>query len=91
MLSALEKLSRTLVANFAIATFNGHKEYGETETCPGTNLLPAVQALRTKLNLSAPMFRKLWCADSPPACCCYPSCSGRGGCSPASFTGSTRP
>jgi hypothetical protein len=59
MLAALEKLSRTLAANFPITTFGGHKEYGDTETCPGTNLLPAVQAMRMKLNLAAPTFRKL--------------------------------
>ena len=59
MLASLERLSRTLVANFPITTFGGHKEYGETGTCPGTNLLPAVQAMRGRLRLAAPTFRKL--------------------------------
>ncbi len=58
MLASLERLSRTLVANFPISTFGGHKEYGETETCPGNNLLPAVQVMRARLRL-APTFRKL--------------------------------
>ena len=59
MLGSLERLSRTLMAYFTITTFGGHREYGETETCPGSHLLPAVQALRTKLALAAPTFRKL--------------------------------
>lgn len=59
MLASLGRLSRTLVANFPISTFGGHKEYGETETCPGTNLLPAVQVMRARLRLAAPTFRKL--------------------------------
>ena len=39
-----------LVANFPITTFGGHREYGETETCPGTNV-PQVVMRRLALCL----------------------------------------
>lgn len=59
MLSALERLSRTLMATFPIKVFGGHKEFGDSETCPGDNLLPAVDAMRTKLKLAAPKHQSL--------------------------------
>ncbi len=59
MLDALRRLSRELMRRFPIATFGGHKEYGVSESCPGSNLLPRVQAMRTELRLAAPIFEKL--------------------------------
>lgn len=58
MLAALRLLSQTLTATFPIKVFGGHMEYGESATCPGTNLLLAVQAMRGELKLAAPIFRK---------------------------------
>ena len=59
MLDALRRLSQELMRRFPITTFGGHQEYGVSESCPGSNLLPRVQALRTKLHLAAPVFQKL--------------------------------
>ncbi len=59
MLAALKRLSQVLVATFPIKVFGGHKEFGESETCPGTNLLPAVQKMREELRLTAPTYRNL--------------------------------
>ena len=58
MLGALKWISQTLISVFPIMVFGGHKEYGESETCPGTNLLPVVQAMRAELKLAPPVFRK---------------------------------
>lgn len=59
MLVSLKRLSMTLQATFPIRTFGGHKEYGLTDVCPGSNLLPKVIAMRTELGLQAPVFRNL--------------------------------
>lgn len=59
MLAALERLSRALTGVFPIKIFGGHKEYGDSETCPGDNLLPAVTAMRERLKLAAPVHRSL--------------------------------
>lgn len=58
MLDALRRLRRELMLRFPITTFGGHKEYGVSESCPGSNLLPHVEAMRTELRLSAPVFQK---------------------------------
>lgn len=59
MLDALRGLSRALMLRFPITTFGGHKEYGISDSCPGSNLLPHVVAMRTELHLAAPVFHKL--------------------------------
>ena len=59
MLDALRRLSQEFMRRFPITTFGGHKEYGVSESCPGSNLLIRVQALRTELHLAAPVFQKL--------------------------------
>ncbi len=59
MLLSLKRLSLLLRQNFPIQFFGGHIEYGRTETCPGRNLLPAVQQMRTELRLKAPVYRDL--------------------------------
>ena len=59
MLDALRALSRELMRRFPITTFGGHKEYGVSESCPGSNLLPRVAAMRKELRLAAPVFQKL--------------------------------
>lgn len=59
MLASLKQLSRTLAVTFPIKVFGGHMEFGESASCPGTNLLPAVKAMREELKLAAPVFRKL--------------------------------
>ena len=57
MLSSLRRLASVLRQNFLVQYFGGHIEYGTTETCPGSNLLPLVQQMRSELHLSAPSFR----------------------------------
>lgn len=47
MLDAVERLSRRLQQSFPIQFFGGHLEYGESETCPGSNLLEKVKVMRT--------------------------------------------
>ena len=59
MLAALARLSRTLQANFALSTFGGHLEYGDSATCPGAHLLPDLRAMRRELRLAAPIHRSL--------------------------------
>lgn len=57
MLASLKRLTEVLTTVFPIRTFGGHMEYGESATCPGTNLLPLVQAMRQELKLAAPTYR----------------------------------
>ncbi len=59
MLAARKRLSQILVATSSIMVFGGHKEFGDSDTCRGTNLLPAVRQMREDLKLAAPTFRKL--------------------------------
>lgn len=59
LLNSVKRLARALIANFPIRVLGGHKEYGDVASCPGSNLMPAVIALREELKLSAPLFRKL--------------------------------
>lgn len=59
MLAALERLSRALIASFPIKAFGGHMEYGDSDTCPGSKLLPAVQAMRDRLKLATPVHKSL--------------------------------
>ena len=59
MLASLARLSRTLLTAFPLRTFGGHREYGDSATCPGEHLLPAVQAMRATLGLAAPVHRSL--------------------------------
>ncbi|MBE7211340.1 MAG: N-acetylmuramoyl-L-alanine amidase [Gluconacetobacter diazotrophicus] len=58
MLAAVRRLCRTLISCFPIRVFGGHKEYGDVETCPGSNLMPVVATLRQEFRLSAPVFRR---------------------------------
>lgn len=59
MLDALRRLTRVLRGVFPITTFGGHMEFGDSETCPGSNLLPAVQAMRGEFRLATPVHRSL--------------------------------
>ncbi|RYY17221.1 MAG: N-acetylmuramoyl-L-alanine amidase [Alphaproteobacteria bacterium] len=59
MLDSLRRLSRVLQSNFPISIFGGHKEFGDSETCPGDSLLPAVVGIRGELKLAAPVHRSL--------------------------------
>ena len=59
LLASLRKLSVCLQQNFPIRFFGGHIEYGKTEMCPGSNLLPLVKEMRTQLNLQAPTYKVL--------------------------------
>jgi hypothetical protein len=57
LLASLKRLTKTLCHYFPIRTFGGHKEYGNTEVCPGSRLLPIVQHMRSELQLAAPAFK----------------------------------
>ena len=57
MLDSLARLSQTLMTVFPIRIFGGHMEFGDSETCPGSALLPAVQAMRNQLHLAAPVHQ----------------------------------
>lgn len=59
MLRSLERLSLQLRQAFPIRYFGGHIEYGKTAVCPGSKLLPLVQAMRTRLGFGAPTYRDL--------------------------------
>ena len=59
MLASLERLSRALMRVFPIKVFGGHREFGDTEVCPGSSLLPAVTAMRERFKLAAPVHRSL--------------------------------
>jgi hypothetical protein len=59
MIASLTRPSRVLINSFPITTYAGHREYGETDACPGSNLLPKVVALRAAFKLAAPAYRKL--------------------------------
>ena len=59
MLDALRALSRELMRRFPITTFGGHKEFGVSESCPGSNLLPRVEVMRRELRLAAPAYKAL--------------------------------
>lgn len=54
MISSLRRLSQILISNFPIRFFGGHKEFGDSYTCPGSELLPIVQKMRDELGLSMP-------------------------------------
>lgn len=57
MLNALAQLSTALMTVFPIRVFGGHREFGDTDVCPGSALLPAVQAMRNQLHLAAPVHQ----------------------------------
>jgi hypothetical protein len=56
-LDSLRRLSKALMAVFPIRVFGGHREFGDTDVCPGSKLLPAVQAMRNELHLAAPVHQ----------------------------------
>jgi hypothetical protein len=58
MLDSVLKLSRRLMAAFpSIVYFGGHIEYGDTADCPGSMLMPHMNAMRKTLNLAVPIKR----------------------------------
>ncbi len=60
MMDSLRKLSRRLIASFPLMRyFGGHIEYGDTNDCPGSELIPYMAELRDELKLSVPIKRSL--------------------------------
>lgn len=54
-LSNLRALIRTLRSYFCIDTLGGHSEFpGQGDGCPGSELLPKVEEIRSDLSLSSP-------------------------------------
>ena len=60
MLHSVRRLSRRLVAAFPDMTyFGGHMEYGDTNDCPGSVMMPYMAKLRAELKLTVPVKRSL--------------------------------
>lgn len=57
MLSSLKKLTRRLAQAFRIIYFGGHVEYGDTNDCPGSSMLPYMPKIRKEFSFKAPIKR----------------------------------